>query len=132
MKKFLTLLTTLLISTALFPQEKTTINTYKQITQKEAKEIMDSRKDILILDVRTQDEFKTGHIKGAICIPVEEITASNNPPKTLKDKNQTILVYCRSGRRSKIAAEHLAKLGYTDILEFGGVLTWQFGVKKEH
>ncbi len=100
---------------------------FTQISQKEAKQIMDSRSDIIILDVRTQEEFNGGHIKGAICVPVETI---GSEPKELPDKSQTILVYCRSGRRSKAAAQKLSDLGYTDIREFGGIITWEYGLVK--
>lgn len=95
---------------------------YRQITQEEAAEIMNSGKDHLLLDVRTQEEFEGGHIPGAICIPNETIGTEEIPQ--LPDKGQTLLVYCRSGNRSKQAAEKLAKLGYTNVLEFGGINTW--------
>ena len=96
-------------------------NTYMQIAQQEAKRIIDFVEGILILDVRTEEEFAQEHIAGAICVPVETIGAA--PPAALPDKAQKILVYCRSGRRSKIAAQALCDLGYTDVLEFGGILT---------
>ena len=95
---------------------------YRQITQEEAAKIMNSGKDHLLLDVRTQEEFEGGHIPGAICIPNETIGTEELPQ--LPDKGQTLLVYCRSGNRSKQAAEKLAKLGYTNVLEFGGINTW--------
>ncbi len=102
--------------------------TYKQISQQQAKEIIQQRRDILVVDVRTFEEFAEGHIENAICIPVESI--QNIPPKELKDKKQTILVYCRSGRRSKIAAQKLAQMGYQNILEFGGIITWPYEIVK--
>ena len=83
---------------------------------------MNKQEDFLLLDVRTQAEYEDGHIPGAICIPNETIGAGELPE--LPDKNQRILVYCRSGNRSKQAAEKLAKLGYTNVLEFGGINTW--------
>ena len=95
---------------------------YRQITQEEAAKIINSGKDHLLLDVRTQEEFEGGHIPGAICIPNETIGTEELPQ--LPDKGQTLLVYCRSGNRSKQAAEKLAKLGYTNVLEFGGINTW--------
>ena len=95
---------------------------YRQITQEEAAEIMNREKDFLLLDVRTQEEYEDGHIPGAICIPNETIGSGEIP--ALPDKEQLILVYCRSGNRSKQAAEKLAGLGYTNVLEFGGINTW--------
>ena len=101
---------------------------YQQITAEEAKELMDVWKYEIILDVREQDEYDEGHIPGAILIPHEQIT--EKAEEILPDKDQQILVYCRSGRRSKIAAEALAKLGYTDIKEFGGIIDWSYEVEK--
>ena len=95
---------------------------YRQITQEEAAEIINAQKDFLLLDVRTQAEFEGGHIPGAICIPNE--TIGTEAPPQLPDKAQMLLIYCRSGNRSKQAAEKLAKLGYSNILEFGGINTW--------
>lgn len=102
--------------------------TYKQISQQQAKTIMQQRRDIIIVDARTFEEFAEGHIENAVCIPVESI--QNIPPKELTDKKQTILIYCRSGRRSKIAAQKLAEMGYEDILEFGGIITWPYEIVK--
>lgn len=96
---------------------------YNQITQEEAQKIMQSESGYIILDVRTAEEFSGGHIPNAINIPNESI--ETEPPKELPDKNQTILVYCRSGRRSKQAAQKLADMGYTNVREFGGINTWQ-------
>ena len=101
---------------------------YQQITQPEAKSIMDSGDDFIILDVREQDEFDAGHIPGAILIPYTEI--EDKADKMLPDKDKQILVYCRSGRRSKIAAEALVNLGYTNIKEFGGIIDWPYEVVK--
>ena len=103
-------------------EARTTEATYRQISKEEAAEIMNKQEDFLLLDVRTQAEYEDGHIPGAICIPNETIGAGELPE--LPDKNQRILVYCRSGNRSKQAAEKLAKLGYTNVLEFGGINTW--------
>lgn len=97
-------------------------STYRQITQEEAAKLMAEQSDYLLLDVRTQAEFEQAHIPGALCIPNETIGTSEIP--ALPDKNQLILVYCRSGNRSKQAAEKLAQLGYTNIVEFGGINTW--------
>ena len=96
---------------------------YQQITQEEAMQIMEEENDYVILDVRRPDEYDSGHIPGAICIPNEEI--DDVPPEELPDLDQLILVYCRSGRRSKEAAEKLAAMGYTDVREFGGIITWE-------
>ena len=99
-------------------------NSYEQITPAETKEIMDTQDGYVILDVRTQEEFDETHIEGAILIPDYEIVAKAE--SILKDKNQLILVYCRSGRRSKLAAEALVKLGYTNVKEFGGIIDWPY------
>lgn len=99
-------------------------NSYEQITPAEAKEIMDERDGYVILDVRTQEEYNEAHIDGAILIPDYEITAKAE--SILKDKNQLILVYCRSGRRSKNAASELVSLGYTNVKEFGGIIDWPY------
>ena len=101
---------------------------YEQILAEDAKKIMDSGQDIVILDVREQDEFDSGHIEGAILISYTEIV--NKAEEILPDKDKQILVYCRSGRRSKIAAESLAELGYTNIKEFGGIIDWPYETVK--
>ena len=101
---------------------------YEQITAEEAKKIMDSGEEHIILDTREQDEFDEGHIPGAILIPYTEI--ENKAEAMLPDKDKLILVYCRSGRRSKIAAESLAKLGYTNVKEFGGIIDWPYEIEK--
>ena len=100
---------------------------YVNITAEEAKQIMDSEEGYIILDVRTQEEYDEGHIPGAIVISHEEI--AEKAEKVLTDKDQLILVYCRSGRRSKIAAEALVELGYTNIKEFGGIIDWPYEVE---
>lgn len=100
---------------------------YLNITAEEAKSIMDGQDGYIILDVRTQEEYDQGHIPGAIVIPDTEVKA--RAEETLLDKNQVILVYCRSGRRSKNAAQILAELGYTNIQEFGGILDWPYEVE---
>ena len=96
--------------------------TYEQITQEEAKRLMANEEGYIILDARTESEYATGHIPGAICIPNE--TIGTEAPAELADKDQLILVYCRSGNRSKQAAKKLAMLGYTNIKEFGGIMEW--------
>ena len=100
---------------------------YVNITAEEAKQIMDSQEGYIILDVRTQEEYDQGHIPGAIVISREEIV--EKAEEVLTDKDQLILVYCRSGRRSKIAAEALVELGYTNIKEFGGIIDWPYEVE---
>ena len=100
---------------------------YVNITSDEAKQIMDSEEGYIILDVRTKDEYDQGHIPGAILIPDTEIKAKAE--EVLTDKDQLILVYCRSGRRSKLAAEALVGLGYTNIKEFGGIIDWPYEVE---
>ena len=99
--------------------------TYEQISAKEAKEIMDTEKDYIIVDARTQSEFDEDHIEGAILIPEYEI--AKRAEKEIPNKNAIVLVYCRSGRRSKIASEELVKLGYTNVKEFGGIIDWPYG-----
>ncbi|MBR6632692.1 MAG: rhodanese-like domain-containing protein [Clostridia bacterium] len=101
---------------------------YQQITPEQAKDIMDSDEEYALLDVREQDEFDEGHIPGAILIPYTQI--ETEAEKMLPDKNKQILVYCRSGRRSKIASESLAGLGYTNVKEFGGIIDWQYEIEK--
>ena len=97
---------------------------YMNITAEEAKKIMDSEEGYIILDTRTQEEYDEGHIPGAIVIPHDEIT--DRAEEELPDKDQLLLVYCRSGRRSKLAAEALVELGYTNIKEFGGIIDWPY------
>ena len=103
-------------------------NTYEQITPNEAKKIMDTEKGYIILDVRTEEEFAEGHIEGAILIPDYEV--ADKAESILNDKDQLILVYCRSGRRSKIASEELVNLEYTNVKEFGGIIDWPYEVVK--
>ncbi len=103
-------------------------NTYEQITPQEAKTIMDTESDYIIIDARTTEEFAEGHIENAILIPEYEI--AQRAENELPDKEQLILVYCRSGRRSKIASEELVKLGYTNVKEFGGIIDWPYEIVK--
>ena len=97
---------------------------YMNITAEEAKKIMDTESEYVILDVRTEEEFAQGHIPGAILIPDYEIR--EEAESSLPDKDALILVYCRSGRRSKNAAQILAELGYSNIREFGGIMNWPY------
>ena len=114
--------------TSIIVSEKGEKEMYQQITAEEAKKIMDSGEEHIILDTREQEEFDEGHIPNAILIPYTEI--ENKAEEMLPDKGKLILVYCRSGRRSKIAAENLVKLGYTNIKEFGGIIDWPYEIEK--
>ena len=102
---------------------------YEQITAEDAKKLMDTESDFIIVDARTEEEFAEGHIPGAILIPEYEI--ADRAPAELPDKDQLILVYCRSGRRSKIASQALADLGYTNVKEFGGIIGWPYEVTED-
>ena len=102
---------------------------FEMISAEKAKEIMDTESGYIILDVRTQEEYDGGHIEGAILIPDYEIEA--RAENELKDKDQLILVYCRSGRRSKLAAQALVELGYGNVKEFGGIIDWTYGTVKD-
>lgn len=119
MKYLISLLLTALMLTGCGGREN---GGYRQITQEEAAKMMESGDDYILLDVRTTEEFAQGHIPGAICIPNE--TIGTEEISQLPDKDATILVYCRSGNRSKQASQKLADLGYTNVLEFGGINTW--------
>ena len=101
---------------------------YRQISMDKAVKMMKDEKNYIILDVRRPDEYAKGHIPGAINVPNEEIGTAEIAE--LPDKSQLILVYCRSGRRSKEAAGKLVKLGYTSIVEFGGILDWTGEIEK--
>ena len=102
--------------------------TYEQITQAEAKRIMDTRTDYVLLDTRTDEEFAQGHIEGAIMIPEYEI--ADKAESVIPDKDTLVLVYCRSGRRSKIASMLLVELGSTNVKEFGGIIDWEYEIVK--
>ena len=126
MKKLMIFLLAALLLTACAQEEQEAV--YMNITPEEAKKLMDTETDYVILDVRAQYEYDQGHIPGAILIPDTEI--NTRAESVLTDKDQLILVYCRSGRRSKIAAEALVELGYTNIKEFGGIIDWPYEVEK--
>ena len=98
------------------------VNAYRRITMQEAVEMMEKEENYIILDVRTHEEFAAGHIPGAIVVPNE--TIGTEEIAQLPDKDQLIMVYCRSGNRSKQASDKLVKLGYTNIVEFGGINSW--------
>lgn len=101
--------------------------TYTQITQEKAKQMMDTL-PVCILDVREQDEFDAGHIPGALLLSVGTIT-EETAAQVIHTTDTTVLVYCRSGNRSKRAAQALAELGYSNVYEFGGINTWPYGVE---
>ena len=129
MKKLVFLLLAVMLLTACnHVKENDREVTYMNITAEEAKRIMDSEEGYIILDVRAQEEYDEGHIPGAILIPHTEIDAKAE--EVLTDKDQLLLVYCRSGRRSKIAAEALVELGYTNIKEFGGIIDWPYEIER--
>ena len=130
-KKWILLFLGLLLLTACgAPTKNDQELVYLNITAEEAKKLMDSEEGCIILDVRTREEYDQGHIPGAILIPNTEIEAK--AADLLPDKEQLILVYCRSGRRSKLAAQSLAALGYTNIREFGGILDWPYEVVQDN
>ena len=123
MKKLIPILLSALMFTGCAGTSKNQTNTYRQITMDEAVTMMAQETGYIILDVRRPDEFAEGHIPGAINVANETIGTDEIPE--LPDKDQLIMVYCRSGRRSKEAADKLVKLGYTNIVEFGGILNWK-------
>ena len=129
-KKIITLILTTLVFLLIFSgcgqAKNNKENTYMQITAKEAKALMNIETNYVILDVRTEEEFIEAHIDGVILIPDYEI--SSKAESILTDKEQLILVYCRSGRRSKSAANELSTLGYTNVKEFGGIIDWPYEV----
>ena len=123
MKRMLLLLFSLLLLLA-GCSGNTTDSSYQQITQEEAKEMMDTQ-NVVILDVREQNEYDGGHIPGAVLLPVGTIDEAA-AAEVIPNKDSTVLVYCRSGNRSKTASSKLAELGYTNIYEFGGINTWPY------
>ena len=124
MKKLILLLLAVMLLTACGQNKEAA---YVNITAEEAKQIMDTEEGYIILDTRTKEEYDEDHIPGAIQISHDEI--EEKAEGMLPDKDQLLLVYCRSGRRSKIAAEALVELGYTNIKEFGGIIDWPYEVE---
>lgn len=120
MKKIIPFLMALLLLAGCGAQSEE--STYRQVNAEEAATMMEEENGYIILDVRTAQEYSEKHIPGAINIPNETIGSEDIPE--LPDKEQLILVYCRSGNRSKQASEKLVKLGYTNIVEFGGINDW--------
>ena len=127
MKHVLTLILALLLLLTGCGGETAVANTYQQISQVQAKEMMDTQ-EVIILDVREPDEFDAGHIPGAILLPVGTITA-DTAAAVIPELDSTVLVYCRSGNRSKTASQALVDLGYTKVYEFGGINTWPYEVE---
>ena len=103
-------------------------NSYQQITQEAAKEMMDTQ-EVVILDVREQHEYDSGHIPGAVLLPVGTIT-EDTAAAVIDDPDTVVLVYCRSGNRSKTASQALADLGYTNVYEFGGIIDWTYEIEE--
>jgi len=127
MKKILKTLLILAISLGLVScgtKENSNKSNYQKITPTKAKEMIDSNSDVIILDVRTQEEFAEKRIANSILIPYDEIL--KKAETVITDKNTTILVYCRSGRRSALAAKDLVSLGYTKVYDFGGIIDWPY------
>ena len=123
MKKLIPILLSALMFTGCAATSNNQMKSYRSITMEEAMNMMAEESGYIILDVRRPDEFAAGHIPNAINVPNETIGTAEIPE--LPDKDQLIMVYCRSGRRSKEASEKLVKLGYTNIVEFGGILDWK-------
>ena len=121
------LLLCLLLTACADTSATTEKNTYEQITQEAAKEMMDTM-DAIILDVREQHEYDSGHIPGAVLLPVGTIT-KDTAAAVIDDLDTVVLVYCRSGNRSKTASQALADIGYTNVYEFGGINTWPYEVE---
>ncbi len=123
-KSVLVILSAVLLLSGCAQENASTQAGYECITAREAKELMDTREGYVILDTRTPEEYEAGHIPGAIVISHDQI--KDKAETALPDKAQLILVYCRSGRRSKLAAQDLVNLGYTNVKEFGGILDWPY------
>lgn len=130
MKKFLALFMSILMilsfAACTMPWQDNS-DGYTQISYEEAKKMMDEQEDIIILDVRTEKEFKGGYIKGAVLFPSQDVNEETAAEK-LPDKDQTILIYCSSGGRSKKVAQQLADMGYTSLYEFGGINSWPYEI----
>ena len=132
MKKINTLFILSLLSISLVACGNTSTKSdepYQTISKKEAKEMMDDDENILILDVRTSDEFLSGHIEGAVLLPNTVI--KDKAAEVIPDYSTTILVYCRSGNRSASASAELAEMGYTNVYDFGGIIDWPYEIVTE-
>lgn len=130
MKKYLTLVFLSILSTVLLYGCSNNLNTttIKIISSEEAKDIIDSYDDEIIIDVRDKNEYDEGHIKDSILIPLD--TLKHDIEDIIKDKNSIILVYCRSGRRSAEASKIIKSLGYNNIYDFGGIIDWKYEIEK--
>lgn len=128
MKKLLILALSLFLAGCMVTKKSETSGSYKTISSTEAQQMIEDNKDALILDVRTAAEYESGHIPNAINLSNEDIQAGK--VDSLKDKSQLIMVYCRSGNRSRQAAQKLAELGYTNVVDFGGIQSWQGDIEK--
>ena len=127
MKRMLPMVLTMLLLLAGCGGNSMNENSYQQITQAEAREMMDTQ-EVVILDVREQHEYDSGHIPGAVLLPVGTIT-EDTAAAVIDELDTVVLVYCRSGNRSKTASQALADLGYTNVYEFGGINDWPYGVE---
>ena len=128
MKKLLILALSLFLAGCMVTKTSETSGSYKTISSTEAQQMIEDNKDALILDVRTAAEYESGHIPNAVNLSNEDIQAGK--VDSLKDKSQLIMVYCRSGNRSRQAAQKLAELGYTNVVDFGGIQSWQGDLEK--
>ena len=128
MKKLLILALSLFLAGCMVTKTSETSSSYKTISSKEGQQMIEEHKDALILDVRTAAEYESGHIPNAVNLSNEDIQAGK--VDSLKDKSQLIMVYCRSGNRSRQAAQKLAELGYTNVVDFGGIQSWQGDIEK--
>ena len=128
MKKILILALSLFLAGCMVTKTSETSGSYKTISSTEAQQMIEDNKDALILDVRTAAEYESGHIPNAVNLSNEDIQAGK--VDSLKDKSQLIMVYCRSGNRSRQAAQKLAELGYTNVVDFGGIQSWQGEIEK--
>ena len=128
MKKLLILALSLFLAGCMVTKTSETSSSYKTISSTEAQQMIEDNKDALILDVRTAAEYESGHIQNAVNLSNEDIQAGK--VDSLKDKSQLIMVYCRSGNRSRQAAQKLAELGYTNVVDFGGIQSWQGDIEK--
>ncbi len=115
-----------LVLTGCKGSDKESVNTVEKITSEQARKMMDSNPDVIILDVRTEEEFDSGHISGAVLIPDTEI--STKAEEILTNQAAPILIYCRSGRRSALAAKTLQELGYENLYDFGGIIDWPYDI----
>lgn len=127
-KWILLLLASLGLAAWLFGSKHSAQGGYVSITPEEAKKLMETEENYVILDVRTYEEFQTGHIPGAICLPLDDV--ESKAKVFIPDQDVLYLVYCRSGRRSKEASQILVELGYTKVREFGGIIDWPYEVEK--